>query len=182
MHVHDFMENNGEAIMHDMINTSREDGEGDYTQVEPEPNQHAYDIGAEPLFPNSGISMEEGLTAAALAGSLSSSFADAKRTSQRTASYTPTKDRVLCQAWMEISTDPICGAKQKGSTIGGRWENSSMSKGRCVRNHSKAIGVTYPFPRDGAPSMPSVASFKSRLRRSKKGKLAGSWRLTWYNL
>jgi hypothetical protein len=114
MHMQDFMENNGKAIMHDMINTCRDDGEGDYTQAEPEPNQHAYEIGVEPLFPNIGISMEEGLTAAALAESLASSFADAKRINQRTASYTLAEDRVLCQAWMEISTDPICGAEQKG--------------------------------------------------------------------
>jgi hypothetical protein len=47
------MENNGEAIMHDKM--GGEDGEGDYTQAEPE--QDAYDIGAQPLFPNNGISM-----------------------------------------------------------------------------------------------------------------------------
>jgi hypothetical protein len=29
MHVHDFMGNDGEAIMHDMINMGREDDEGD---------------------------------------------------------------------------------------------------------------------------------------------------------
>jgi hypothetical protein len=116
MHVQDFMENNGEAIIHDMINTSGEDGEGDYTQAEPEPNQHAYDIGAEPLFLNISMSTDEGLTAVALAASLASSLVDGKRISQRTMSYTPTEDRVLwvlCQAWMEISPDTICSADQK---------------------------------------------------------------------
>jgi hypothetical protein len=46
--MHDFMGNNGEAIMHDMINMGREDDEGDYTQVEAnlETGQHGYDIGA----------------------------------------------------------------------------------------------------------------------------------------
>jgi hypothetical protein len=41
MHVQDFMGNDGEAIMHDMINKGREDDEGDYTQaeVDPEPRQ-----------------------------------------------------------------------------------------------------------------------------------------------
>jgi hypothetical protein len=110
--MHDFMENNGEAIMHDMINMGGEDGKGKYTQAKPE--QDAYDIGDEPLFPNSGISTEEGLTAVELATSLASFFVNAKRISQRTTSYTPAEDMVLCQAWLEISTDPICGAKKKG--------------------------------------------------------------------
>jgi hypothetical protein len=65
---------------------------------------------------------------------------------------------------------PFAAPSKRDSTIRGRWGNSSMSKGSCVRNHSKAIGVTYPFPRYGAPSIPSVASFKGRSRRSKKGK------------
>jgi hypothetical protein len=43
MHMHDFMENNAEAIMHDMINMGEEDGKGKYTQAKPE--QDAYDIG-----------------------------------------------------------------------------------------------------------------------------------------
>jgi 2-hydroxychromene-2-carboxylate isomerase len=48
-----------------MINMGREDDKGDYTQAEadPEPRQHGYDIGAEPLFPTVGMSMEEGMTA-----------------------------------------------------------------------------------------------------------------------
>jgi hypothetical protein len=29
----DFMENNGEVIMHDMINKGKEDGDDDYTQA-----------------------------------------------------------------------------------------------------------------------------------------------------
>jgi hypothetical protein len=29
-------------------------------------------------------------------------------------SYTPVEDMVQCQAWLEISTDPIYGAEQKG--------------------------------------------------------------------
>jgi hypothetical protein len=57
MRVHDFMENNGKAIMHDMINTGGEDG--DYTQAETE--QDTYDIGIEPLFPNNSISTQEGI-------------------------------------------------------------------------------------------------------------------------
>jgi hypothetical protein len=95
-----------------MINTGGEDDDGRYNQVETQ--QDAYDIAGEPLFPNGGLSMEEGITAVTLAASISSSIADAKRNSQRTASYTPIEDRILCQAWLEISTDPICGPGQKG--------------------------------------------------------------------
>jgi hypothetical protein len=84
MHVQDFMENNGKAIMHDMINTDRGDGEGDYTQSDP--GQHAYDIGVEPLFPNTDMSTEEGLTATTLVAPLAWSLADEKRISQRTVS------------------------------------------------------------------------------------------------
>jgi hypothetical protein len=47
-----------EAIMHDMINTCREDGEGDYTQADPK--QDAYDIGIEPLFPTSAYPRRRG--------------------------------------------------------------------------------------------------------------------------
>jgi hypothetical protein len=164
------MENDGEAIMHDMINTGRENDKGDYIQAEADPKhgQHVYDIGAKPLFPTIGMSMEEGMTIATLPATLSSCFPKGKRISQRMASYTLAEDKVLCEAWIEISTDPICDAEQRDSTIGGRWANSSMSKGRFARNHFKAIGVTYPFPRDGAPSMPSVASSKGHSRRSKK--------------
>jgi hypothetical protein len=112
MHVHDFMKHNGDAITHDMINTGRDDGEGDYTQADP--GKHDYDIGDEPLFPNTSMSTEKGPTTEALAASLASSFVDAKRINQRTTSYTPAEDVVLCQAWMEISTGPICDTEQKG--------------------------------------------------------------------
>jgi hypothetical protein len=88
MYVQDFMGNDGKAIMHDMINTGQEDDEGDYTQAkaDPEPGQHNYDIGTEPLFPTAGISSEEGMTTTALAATLSSCFPEGKRISQRTVS------------------------------------------------------------------------------------------------
>jgi hypothetical protein len=174
------MENNGEAIMHDMINTGGEDGEGDYTQAEPEPNQHAYDIGAKPLFPNSGISME-GLTAAALARSLASSFADAKRISQRTTSYIPAEDRVLCQAWMEISTDPICGAEQKGFY----WRKV----GKFFHEQRKVCEK--PFQSDRSDLSLSkrwgtihaeCSKFQGSFEKIQKRQISGSWWLTWYNL
>jgi hypothetical protein len=170
------MEKNGEAIMHDIINKGGEDGEGDYTQAEPE--QHTYDIGDEPLFPNSGISKKEVLTATALVASLASSFADAKRISQGTASYTPAEDRVLYQAWIEITNDPICNAEQNGFNY---WRKV----GKFFHEQRKLCEKPFqsdPYPRNGAQSMPSVASVKGRSRRSKKGKLVFFRLLRWSNL
>jgi hypothetical protein len=83
-------------------------------EADPEPGKHGYDIGAEPLFPTTGMSTEEGMTAAILAATLSSCFLEGKRINKRTTSYMPTEDKVLCEAWLEISTNPICCAKQKG--------------------------------------------------------------------
>jgi hypothetical protein len=74
---------------------------------------------------------------------------------------------------LEISTDPICGFAAPGKRvlpIEGRWASSSMSKGSWRKNLSIAIEMTYPFSRDGALSMPSVASSKVCSRRSPKGK------------
>jgi hypothetical protein len=58
--------------------------------------------------------MQEGMTAGTLDATLAGYFSKVKRISQRTASYTLAEDKVLCEAWLEISTDPICGAEQKG--------------------------------------------------------------------
>jgi hypothetical protein len=58
--------------------------------------------------------MEEGMMAAALAATLSSFFPEGNRISQRTANDAPTEDKVLCEAWLEISTNPICSTEQKG--------------------------------------------------------------------
>jgi hypothetical protein len=90
------MGNDGEVIMQDMIND-----EGDYTQAEadPEPGQHDYDIGEEPLFPTTTLPF---------------CFLEGKRISQRMASYMSAEDNVLCKAWLEISIDPICSSEQKG--------------------------------------------------------------------
>jgi hypothetical protein len=53
------------------------------------------------------------MTAATLAATLSTCFPEGKNISQRTASYTTAEDKVFCD-WLEISTDPIYGAEQKG--------------------------------------------------------------------
>jgi hypothetical protein len=66
------------------------------------------------LFPNDGLSIDEGITAATLTATLASSIVEAKRTSQRTTSYTRQEDKIICLAWLEISTDPICGVEMKG--------------------------------------------------------------------
>jgi hypothetical protein len=112
----DVLADNGEAFMNDMINMGHLDDEGDYTQAEPdpEPRQHGYDIGAKQLFPTVGMSTEEGMTATALATTLASCFPEGKRISQRTASYMSAEHKILCKAWLEISTDPICSTEQKG--------------------------------------------------------------------
>jgi hypothetical protein len=111
--MHDFRGHDGEAIMQDMINE-----EVDYTQAEadPEPGQHGYDIGSEPLFSTACMSMEERMTSATLTATLSSCFPEGKNISQRTASYTTAEGKVLCD-WLEISTDPMYGAKQKGFNV-----------------------------------------------------------------
>jgi hypothetical protein len=111
--VQEFMGAKGEAIMNDMIIDP-----DDYTQAEPEteaePDTQAegYDIDAEQLFPPNGT--QEGMTAATLAATLVGCFPKVKRISKRMTSYTPVEDKVLCEVWLEISTDLICGAEQKG--------------------------------------------------------------------
>jgi hypothetical protein len=65
---------------------------------------------------------------------------------------------------LEISTDPICGAEQNGFNYWRKVGKFFHERRKFVRNHSKAIGMIYPFPRDGEPSMPSVASFKGHLK------------------
>jgi hypothetical protein len=99
----------GEAIMNDMIND-----QDDYTQAKPDTQAKGYDIDTEQLFPPNSMPTQEGMTATSLAATLVGCFREVKRISQRTVSYTSAEDKVLCEAWLEISTDPICGAEQKG--------------------------------------------------------------------
>jgi hypothetical protein len=80
--VQEFMGAKGEAIMNDMIIDP-----DDYTQAEPDTQVEGYDIDAEQLFPPNGT--QEGMTAAALAGTLVGCFPKVKRISQRTTNYTP---------------------------------------------------------------------------------------------
>jgi hypothetical protein len=108
MRMQTFMRVNDEA-MNNMIND-----DNDYTQAEPDTHAEGYDIDAEQLFPPNGMPTQERMTTAVLAATLAGCFPEVKRISQKTASYMPAEDKVLCEAWLEISTDPICGAEQKG--------------------------------------------------------------------
>jgi hypothetical protein len=176
MHVQDFTEKNGEAVMHGMINTGREDGEGDNTQAEPKPDQQAYDICIEPLFPNNSISTEEGLMAGTLAASLASTFADAMRISQRTMSYTPAEEKVLCQVWMAISTDPICGAEQKGFYYW--WKVGKFfheQRKVCEKPFQSDWSDLSLFKRLGTIHA-ECSKFQGSFEKIQKGKLAGDAR------
>jgi hypothetical protein len=180
MHVQDFMENNGEAIIHDMINMGEEDGESYYTQAEPEPDQHAYDFGAEPLFPNIRMSTDEGLTTTALAASLASSMANGKRISQRTTSYTPAEDRVLCQAWIEISPDPICGAEQKEFNYWRKVGNFFHEQRKSYEKPFQSDRSDLSFSKRWGTIHAKCSKFQESFEKiQKKGTLAGSRRLTW---
>jgi hypothetical protein len=157
------MEAEGEAIMNDMIND-----QDNYTQAEPDTQAEGYDIDAEQLFPPNGMPTQEGMTATTLVATHARCFPGVKRISQRMVSYAPAEDKDLCGAWLDISTDPIFSAEQKGFYYWRKVGKFFHERRNICENHSKAIEMISPFPRDGAPSMPSVASSKDHLKRSKK--------------
>jgi hypothetical protein len=43
-----------------------------------------------------------------------------QRHSHRTGAYTNKDDRMLCEAWLDIGQNPICGAEKKGGVFGRR--------------------------------------------------------------
>jgi hypothetical protein len=59
--------------------------------------------------------------------------------SKRTRAYTNLEDVVLCEAWMEIVHDPICGAEQKGGHFGGRFSSTSTGTNTWVITRSRVI-------------------------------------------
>ena len=69
-----------------------------------------------PKTQNDGVSIEK---EPLLVDELTRQAAKHKGRSKRGGSYTKKDDQVLCEAWMEIGQDPICGAKQKG---GAYWK------------------------------------------------------------
>jgi hypothetical protein len=76
--------------------------------------------------------MAEGITQATtttLAASLVTTVFDGKKVSQRTVSYITKEDKLLCNAWIEISQDPLCGAEQKRFSYWTLWASTSMSIG-----------------------------------------------------
>jgi hypothetical protein len=172
MRVQAFMGVDVEAIMNDMINN-------DYTQAEPDTQAEGYDIDAEQLFPPNGMPTQEGMTAAALAATLVGCFLEVKRISQRTASYTTAEDKVLCEAWLEISTDTICGVEQKGFNYWRKVGKLFHKRRKICEKPFQSDRNDLSLSKRWAPSMPSVATSKDHLKRSKKGKLAASCRLTW---
>jgi hypothetical protein len=122
---------------------------------------------------------EDGMTAVALAMTLSGCFPEGKRISQRTVSYTPVEDRVFCEAWLEISTDPICGAEQKGFKY---WR-------KVVKFFHERIKICEkPFQSDRNDLSLSkrwgtihgeCSKFQGSFEKIQKGKLVASQRLTW---
>jgi hypothetical protein len=55
--------------------------------------------------------------------SLATTLADGKKTSQRTVSYRVEEDKMLCDAWIQISQGPLCGAEQRGNAYWNRVGN-----------------------------------------------------------
>jgi hypothetical protein len=80
------MENNGEAIFHDMIKDDTDKEDGDYTQYEETQYDEAHEgySDNQPLFGNDGFTqaMGEGITQAT-AATLAASLAEVKKVSQR---------------------------------------------------------------------------------------------------
>jgi hypothetical protein len=113
------MENNGETLLHDMINDDADEKDYNYAQYEETQYVRAhegYSTDNQPLFGNDGFTqsmgeadtqtMAEGITQAT-AASLAVMDSDSKKVSQRTASYTTEEDKLLYNAWIEISQDPL---------------------------------------------------------------------------
>jgi hypothetical protein len=173
----------GEVIMNDMINDPDEYTQDEpETQAEPNTQTEGYDIDTERLFPSNGMSTQEEMTAAALATTLAGAFPKSRGSAKGRRATCLQRTRSFAKLGWRYQPIPFAVPSKRDSTIGERWANSFTSGGIFVRNHSKAIEMISPFPRDGALSMPSVASSKDHLKRSKTGKLAASRRLTWENL
>ena len=109
----------GEAALHDMIFEGGHAGLDGFS----EDQGPAYDIHGEPLFgqDTQGPKTEDAMTqdaitqatAAAIASTMGEGFVLPKK-SRRTANFSTQRDTLLCQGWVEVSQDPICGAEQKG--------------------------------------------------------------------
>jgi hypothetical protein len=51
------------------------------------------------------------------------------------------QNRVLCEAWMEIGQDPICGAEKNGGTFGRRFSTTSMSTSTWLTTRLRVIAI-----------------------------------------
>jgi hypothetical protein len=123
--------------------------------------------------------MEEGMTVVALAATLSSCFLEGKSINQRMAIYTPIEDMVLCEAWLEIPIDPICGAEQKGFNY---W----MKVGKFFHEQRKICEKEFQCDRSDLSVSKKwgtihaeCSKFQPLFEKIQKSKLAASRRLIW---
>ena len=103
---------------------------GEGTQVHTQAD--GFSIDREPLFDNEGDGTQDMPTGAVKedyiadeddgnvtqvmpTGALAGEGLPKPKFSQRKEAYTALEDKMLCDAWMDISQDPICGAEQKGT-------------------------------------------------------------------
>jgi hypothetical protein len=140
---------------------------------------HAYDTHDEPLFPTNGMPMEDGITAAALATTNAWCFPEAKRISQRTASYTPAEDKAFCEAWLEISTDPICGTEQKEFNYWRKVGKFFHERRKICEKPFQSDRNDLSLSKRWGTIHAKCSKFQGLFEKIQKGKLAASRRLTW---
>jgi hypothetical protein len=62
------------------------------------------------------------------------------------------EEKVLCDSWMTISQDPICGAEKEGGTYCRGLARTSMIVGNSGPTILRVIGMMFLFRRDGQAS------------------------------
>ena len=82
----------------------------------------AYNIDGEPSWKGTATQLAEetqvlGVEDAMQTGVTQGDLLTAKKYSQRTQGYTTKEDCLICDAWMDISQDPVTGAEQKGGIL-----------------------------------------------------------------
>jgi hypothetical protein len=119
------------------------------------------------------------MTAVALATTLAGCFPIVKRISQRTASYTPVEDKVLCEAWLEISTDPICGVEQKGFNYWRKVRKFFHERRKICEKQFQSDRNDLSLSKRWGTIYAECSKFQGSFEKiQKKGKLAASRRLT----
>jgi hypothetical protein len=97
-------------------------------------------------------------------------------------SYTPAEDKVLCEAWLEISTDPICVAEQKGFNYWRKAGKFFHERRKICEKLFQSDWNDLSLSKRWGTIHTECSSSKGHLKRSKKGKLAASLQLTWLSL